>query len=130
MKCVLDTNIVSFWLRGVERVGEKLRATPPNELAVSSVTEAELWFGMSKVPSRKREVLATTFLDSVTVITFDRAAARTYGSLRALLERGGTPIGVADTMIAAQALAGGHTLVTNNLKHFNRVPRLRVEDWT
>jgi len=129
-KYLLDTNTVSFALRGVGAVGDRLRDSDPTEIAVAAVTEAELWFGVRKLGSRKLERAVVGFMDAVMVLPFDRAAARSYGTLRALLEARGTPIGIADTMIAAQALATGCTLVTNNRRHVRRVPGLVAEDWT
>jgi tRNA(fMet)-specific endonuclease VapC len=129
MKFLLDTNTVSFAIRGVGSVGDRLRESDPAGISVSSVTEAELWFGVRKSGSKKLERAVVGFLDAVTILAFDRPAARSYGALRALLETRGTPIGIADTMIAAQALAAGCVMVTNNLRHFRRVPGLKTEDW-
>jgi tRNA(fMet)-specific endonuclease VapC len=64
------------------------------------------------------------------VAPFEEAAAAAFGGTAAELSRAGTPIGELDTMIAAHALSLDLTLVTNNMKHFSRVPRLRVENWT
>jgi tRNA(fMet)-specific endonuclease VapC len=130
MKYLLDTNTVSFAIRGVGSVGDRLRDSDPAEIAVTAITEAELWFGVRKTGSRKLERAVVGFLDAVTVLAFDRPAARSYGTLRALLESRGTPIGIADTMIAAQALASGSIMVTNNRRHFRRVPGLKSEDWS
>ena len=130
MKYLLDTNMVSFALRGVGSVGDRLRETEPAEVLVSAVSEAELWFGVRKSGSRKLERAVIGFLDAVTILGVDRSAARSYGTLRALLETRGTPIGIADTMIAAQALAAGCVMVTNNRRHFRRVPGLKTDDWS
>lgn len=129
MKYLLDTNTVSFAIRGVGSIGDRLRGAEPADISVSAVTEAELWFGVRKSGSKKLERAVIDFLDAVTILAFDRPAARRYGTLRALLENRGTPIGIADTMIAAQALAAGYVMVTNNLRHFRRVPGLTTEDW-
>ncbi len=129
MKYLLDTNMVSFAIRGIGAVGDRLREVEPADVAVSAVTEAELWFGVRTTGSRKLERAVVGFLDAVTVLAFDRPTARRYGTLRALLESRGTPIGIADTMIAAQALAATCVMVTNNLRHFRRVPGLKTEDW-
>ena len=130
MKYLLDTNTVSFAIRGVGAVGDRLREATAAEIAVTAVTEAELWFGVRKSGSRRLERAVSGFLDAVPILVFDRPAARSYGTLRALLEARGTPIGIADTMIAALALATGSILVTNNRRHFRRVPGLKTEDWS
>lgn len=130
MRYLLDTNIVSFAIRGIGGVGDRLRGSEPADIAVSAVTEAELWFGVRKSGSKRLQQAVSGFLDAVQVLDLDRGAARAYGTLRHLLESRGSPIGIADTMIAAQALSSTLVLVTNNRQHFRRVPRLHVEDWT
>jgi tRNA(fMet)-specific endonuclease VapC len=131
MTYLLDTNTVSFAIRGIGAVGDHLRASDPSDIAVSAFTEAELWFGVRKSGSKRLATAVTAFLDAVDVLPLDRTAARAYGTLRHLLDSRGTPIGIADTMIAAQALARAEcVLVTNNARHFRRIPRLRLDDWT
>ena len=129
MKYLLDTNTISFAIRGVGRVGERLRQADPKDVALSVVTEAELWFGVEKRGSVRLRQSVEAFLSGVTILEYNRAAAREYGRVRALLERRGRPIGIHDTMIAAHALSQGLTLVTNNGKHFRRVRGLDSEDW-
>jgi tRNA(fMet)-specific endonuclease VapC len=75
------------------------------------------------------ERLENTLLPNLPVLPFDTAAARRYGEVGAELERRGTPIGDADPRIAAIALVRGHTVVTGNRRHFQRVPGLQVENW-
>jgi tRNA(fMet)-specific endonuclease VapC len=128
-KYLLDTDTVSFAIRGVGAVGDRLRGSDPTTIAVSVVTEAELWFGVRKAGSRRLEHAVVGFLGAVEVLDLDRPAARSYGTLRMLLEQRGTPIGIADTMIAAHAFATRRVLVTSNRRHFQRVPGLKTEDW-
>lgn len=129
MKYLLDTNTVSFALRGVGGAGARLLATDPADVGVSAITEAELWFGVQKlgVPRLRRAVEA--ILASMTVLPVTSEVARRYGVLRAWLEARGRPIGLADTFIAAHAQHLRLTLVTNNTKHLGRVPGLTLEDW-
>jgi tRNA(fMet)-specific endonuclease VapC len=126
---MLDTDTVSFALRGQGRVATRLLAHRPSEICISSLTLAELRYGADLRRSRKLHRLINTFVDSVAVADFDRPAAERFGGLGALLARRGTPIGTVDTLIAAQALALGLTLVTNNERHFTRVPGLKIESW-
>jgi len=126
---MLDTDTVSFALRGQGRVAIRLLAHRPSDICMSSLTLAELRYGADLRRSRKLNRLIDTFADSVAVADFDRAAAERYGGLGAQLSRRGVPIGTVDTLIAAHALALGLTLVTNNEKHFTRVPGLKVETW-
>jgi tRNA(fMet)-specific endonuclease VapC len=130
VKYLLDTDTVSFAIRGIAGVADRLRRENPTDVAVSVVTEAELWFGVRKVGSKRLERAVTAVLDAVEVLDLDRRAARAYGTLRALLEDRGTPIGIADTMIAAHALSAGYVLVSANRRHFVRVPGLKTEDWS
>jgi len=126
---MLDTDSVSFALRAEGRVAEHIRSRMPSEIAVSSMTAAELWFGVERRRSSRLRKLVGTFLDSVTVLPFDALAARRYGQVGESLLRRGKPIGVVDTMIAAHALASDSVLVTHNAAHFRQVRGLQFEDW-
>lgn len=97
---------------------------------MSSVTVAELHYGVAKSAhvERNRSALEQ-FLAPLVIVDFDVAAAAVYGTIRALLERRGTPIGSLDTLIAAHALSLDTTLVTNNEREFGRVPRLKLANW-
>ncbi len=99
--------------------------------ALSSITVAELYFGVAKsqAPVSDAEAL-TEFLAPFAMFPFDNEAAFAYGPLRTHLERSGTSSGPLDTLIAAHALALKLTLITNNEKEFRRVPGLKVENWT
>jgi tRNA(fMet)-specific endonuclease VapC len=127
---MLDTDMVSFALRGIGRVGAELLMRAPSEVCISAVTLAELRYGADHRQSRKLHGLIDSFTASVIVMPFDEAAATAFGKAAAELARAGTPIGELDTMIAAHALSLDLTLVTNNTKHFNRVSRLRIENWS
>ncbi len=126
---LLDTDTVSFALRGEGDVAANLLRRRPSQLALSSLSLAELRFGAEKRRSKKLHGLIDVFVANVDVLPFDSDAADRYGKLSALLRSRGTPIGVLDTMIAAHALALGRTLVTNNTKHFARVSDLHTESW-
>ena len=88
-------------------------------------------YGASRSPKAARyHPLIDTFLSRVAAAPFDAAAALSFGRARAALAASGPPIGPLDTLIASHALALGAILVTNNLREFERVPGLQVEDWT
>lgn len=129
---LLDTDTSSYAIRGASAtLDAALAAAAPGSLAISAVTRAELMFGLEKRGSpRALARLVQAFLDRVTVLPWDAAAADRCANLRAQLERSGTPIGLFDTMIAGHALALGATLVTNNRKHFRHVKALKLENWT
>ena len=127
---MLDTNICIYAIK--QRPPEVLAALRAQEVAglgLSSVTVAELAFGVAKSGSARNQRALEQFLEPLEIADFDRSAALVYGRLRAALEAAGTPIGPLDTQVAAHALALGVTLVSNNQREFARVPGLRLEDW-
>lgn len=126
---MLDTDSVSFALRGRGRVAARLLEHRPSELCISSITLAELRYGAEARRSRKLHDLIGTFVDAVAVVPFDQPAADRFAAVAASLARRGTPIGTFDTLIAAHALSLGLTFVTNNSKHFERVAGLKTENW-
>jgi tRNA(fMet)-specific endonuclease VapC len=127
---LLDTNVCIAILNRDLRVRVHLERHAPSKLRMSSVTYAELRFGMAKSAQPKRVSANLRALSSkVRVVPFDEAACERYGDLRLLLERRGKPIGPLDTLIAAHALSLGWALASHNTAEFRRVPGLRVEDW-
>ena len=130
MRYMLDTNICIYAIK--HRPPEVLAALRTHEaagLGLSSITVAELFFGVYKSGSARNIAALTQFLEPLEIADFDRDAALRYGRLRATLEAAGTPIGPLDSQIAAHALALDVTLVSHNSREFNRVPGLRLEDW-
>ena len=126
---MLDTDTVSYALRGQGQVADRLLAHHPSEVCVSSIAVAELRFGAEARRSKKLHGLIDIFLESLDVVPFDQTAADRFGAVAASLARRGEPIGGFDTLMAAHALSLKLTFVTNNLKHFRRVPELKTESW-
>lgn len=133
IRYLLDTDTTSYFLKNrdpalVSRVRAALRA---NQVAISAVTRAELRYGQALLPpdATRRRALIDTCLAVMPVLDWGVRAADCYGTLAADLRRRGLPIGCMDTKIAAHALAEGLILVTNNISDFERVPRLRLENW-
>ncbi len=126
---MLDTDTVSFTLRGHGQVATRLLEHRPSELCISSITLGELRYGAGVRRSRRLHRLIDTFVESCTVAPFDESAADRFGAVAALLAHRGTRIGGFDALIGAHALALGLILVTHNLKHFLRIPGLRAESW-
>ena len=131
MRYMLDTNICIYAIKHKpEKVFMHLQQTDPENVCVSSVTYAELVYGVEKSAAAERNRLALSLLlSNIAIMDFDDAAAEEYGKIRAELERRGTPIGPLDTMIAAHAKALGLTVVTNNVKEFSRVEELEISNW-
>ena len=131
MKYLLDTNICIYLIKhrppSVRKHFERLA---PGDVGISSITLAELEYGVqkSRFPEKNHSAL-TQFVLPLEVPAFDAEAALAYGQVRADLETRGVPIGALDLLIAAQALALGVVLVTNNTREFRRVRGLRVENW-
>ncbi|GAB6063597.1 type II toxin-antitoxin system VapC family toxin [Deferrisoma palaeochoriense] len=131
IRYLLDTNICIYLIREKpEPVIRRFVRLPVSSVGISAVTLSELEYGVEKSSRPEQNRLALTrFLAPLEILPYDDEAARTYGRVRAHLERQGTPIGALDTLIAAHALAVGCTLVTNNEREFRRVPGLRMENW-
>jgi len=108
----------------------KFAAVPPSAQFTTAITVGELMYGAYKV---KREELATRIhtiiLTGLEVLPFDQRAAEAYAQLRVQLESKGKPLAEPDLRISAIAITHQLTVVTNNLKHFKRVPNLSVESW-
>lgn len=132
MKVMLDTNICIYLIKNKpESVHKHLVSFNSGDVGISSITAAELHYGVAKSQAKEKNASALeAFLLPLEVVPFDEAVAVKYGEIRAALERKGTPIGPLDTLIAAQAVSLGVTLVTNNLREFKRVPGLKCADWT
>jgi tRNA(fMet)-specific endonuclease VapC len=130
MRYVFDTNTCLYALKLQGRVAEQMREHGPDEIVISTVTLAELWFGAHQSVRQaavRREVDA--FLEPFEVLPFDREAADSYSRVRFDLERAGRPIGERDLLIASIALSRGLAVVTHNVGAFARVPGLKTEDW-
>jgi tRNA(fMet)-specific endonuclease VapC len=126
---MLDTDSVSYALRGQGQVAANIVRRRPSQLCISSITVAELRFGASRQKSAKLHELIDAFTANIVVIPFDEAAALEFGRIGADLAGRGTPIGEFDVLIAAHAVSSKAVLVTNNERHFARVRGLHVENW-
>jgi len=128
---LLDTNIISYWMRGDLRLIQKIKSCSPAELSLSTITLAEIYYGIEKSPAKKKErrVKIAQIKSQLEIYPFNEAAAAKYGVIRASLEKQGQPISERDLQIAAIALANKLCIVTHNTKEFNRIAKLRVEDW-
>lgn len=131
IRYLLDTNTVSYIIKGnFLRVRERLLRVPIAEVGISVVTEAELRFGVARLPqAAKVGIVVEEFLRRIEILPWDSIAAGHYASVRSLLERSGQPMGNLDLMIASQALAVDAIIVTND-RVFRTVKGLTIEDWT
>lgn len=132
MRFLLDTCIISLFVRGDERVLANLKRHTPDEIAVSTVTDMDIQYGLALNPARAEKLrpMLDALLESVHVLSYSREDAHASAAVRAALRKAGTPIGPYDIMLAGCALARGLVFVTANTGEFERVGGLQVEDWS
>jgi tRNA(fMet)-specific endonuclease VapC len=131
MNYLLDTNICIYVIKKKPpAVLKRLQSKQPEQIAISTITLAELEYGItrSQYPDRNRVALLE-FLFPFTILDFDQMASVDYGRIRSFLESKGRPIGPMDLLLAAQAKSRNLILVTNNEKEFKRIDGLRIENW-
>lgn len=132
MKYMLDTNICIYLIKKISpKVLKHLQSRVAGEIGMSSVTLAELRYGVEKSRhvEKNRQAL-DEFILPLEIADFDEKSAERYGKVRASLEKEGKPIGSMDMLIGAHALSLGVTLVTNNTREFKRIKDLKVADWS
>lgn len=131
MRFLLDTDMCIYLIKGrPEQALERLQSLSISDVGISSITLGELEYGVAKSsrPAQNKMALME-FVAPLEIAPFDDEAAAAYGHVRRSLEAQGTPICPLDTLVAAQALSLGCTLVTNNQREFARVPGLLTENW-
>ena len=131
MEYLLDTNICIYIIKKKpEKVFNKFRNISFGSIGISSITLAELQYGVMKSsnPGKNQEALEK-FITPLQIFEYGFDQTLVYGKIRAELERKGTPIGPLDTLIASHALSLNFTLVTNNMREFKRIPDLQLENW-
>lgn len=127
---MLDTNTVSYILKGRESALQRLERTQMANVCISAITEGELRFGLAKRPQATRlHTLVHEFLLTVTVHPWNSSTAAVYGDLRASLEATGKGVGALDLLIAAHAIEMDATLVTSDAG-FKAIPKLKLESWS
>jgi len=128
---LLDTNICIYIAKHrPAHVRARFAQVAPSDLAMSAITYGELRHGAEKSQAREKALQVIDQLKgAIQVLELSPAAGDQYGRIRAFLEKWGTPIGNNDLWIAAHALALGCTLVTNNVREFERIPSLSLENW-
>jgi tRNA(fMet)-specific endonuclease VapC len=130
MRYLLDTNIVSDLVRRPQgRVAQRIGEVGEAAVCTSIIVAAELRFGAAKKGSARLTAQLEAVLAVLEVLPLEAPADAVYGLLRARLEKLGQPIGGNDLLIAAQTLALGYTLVTDNEREFRRISELACENW-
>jgi tRNA(fMet)-specific endonuclease VapC len=127
---LLDTNTCIYIINNrPPNVLERFRKYKAGEVGISSIAASELAYGVAKSGSLKNRTALEMFLAPMQILPFDSQCLWFYADLRASLEKQGLSIDPMDSLIAAQALSIDGTLVTNNIKEFMRVPKLKLENW-
>jgi tRNA(fMet)-specific endonuclease VapC len=130
MRYLLDTNIVSDLIRNPQgRIAQHIRKIGEAKVCTSIIVAAELRYGSAKKQSARVTAQVQAVLGALEILPFESPADSTYGMLRARLEKAGRPIGANDLLIAAQTLALGYTIVTDNEKEFAPIKDLPRENW-
>jgi len=131
IRYMLDTDTcISLLKARPEKISRRLSRLPVEDVGISSVVAAELWYGVALSEKKKHnEAVLRDFLDFIKVMDWPGGACPLYGRIRAHLKKKGTPIGAMDLLIASHAAFLNAVLVTNNSREFDRVPDLKVENW-
>ena len=121
------TNVIEIPLRNIVKSFEKIR----RDQFTTTINIGEVYYGLMKASNRTSllKLFEAALLPRATILPFDFPAAKKYGEIRSFLEKRGTPLAHADLQIASIALSMNMTLITGNLKHFQRVPKLNAENW-
>jgi|SRR4051794_22937590 len=130
LQYMLDTNICIYVIKNRPAELREQFDRLAEQICISTITLAELYFGVEKSNRRIQNLQAVEqFVARLEALPFSAEAAAHYGQLRAELERAGEPAGPHDMLIGAHARSAGLIIVTNNLREFERIPGLRVENW-
>ncbi|MCG8362626.1 MAG: type II toxin-antitoxin system VapC family toxin [Pseudanabaenales cyanobacterium] len=131
MRYLLDTCVISDFIKGEAGTTVRLRQTPPVDIAISAITVMELRYGLAINPQRAQKVepAISSILSSVTILPFGALEAEQTAQIRAALKSQGQPIGAYDVLIAATALQHSLVMVTANQREFQRISGLQTENW-
>ena len=131
MKYLLDTCVISDFVKGDPNVQARLKAERPFDIAISSVTLMEIHYGLTLNPARAKKIapIIESILKIITVLPYEDKEALITAKIRSALKQQGTPIGPYDVMIAGAAQANELIMVTSNTGEFQRVQDLTIEDW-
>jgi tRNA(fMet)-specific endonuclease VapC len=130
MRYIFDTCVISDFIKGEPGTQTRIEQTPSTEIAVSTITVMELYYGLSLNPQRAQKIESTidSLLSAVTILPFTAREAKQSAQIRAVLKSKGQPIGPYDVLLAATALQQKLIIVTANSREFNRVSGLQIEN--
>ncbi len=125
---VLDTDTISYYLRGSQSVKNKF-LKHQYELASTTINYAELMYGLKKRDNKKYLPKVEMIFDNIKIYDFDKKSATIFSTLKSNMQTKGIVVADMDLMIASIALANGEKLISNNLKHFSKIENLELENW-
>lgn len=125
---VLDTDTISYYLRGSESVKDKF-IQHQYELASTAINYAELLYGLKKRDNKKYLPKVEMIFNNIKVYDFDKKSAKIFSTLKVDMQKKGIVVADMDLMIVSITLANGEELISNNLKHFEKIEILDVESW-
>ena len=130
---IFDTDIYTNVMKKVpsKKLLNRLKKLPRRDQFTTTITIGEVYYGIMKASNRARllKIFENVLLPRATILPFGFSAAKKYGDIRSFLEKQGTPLAHADLQIASIALSMKMTIITGNLKHFQRIPQLTAENW-
>ena len=126
---MLDTDTVSLIVRNNSAVIKNLLKHEGDEICISAITYAELYYGLEKKGSERLFSEVHAIIGKLTIVNFDDSQSELYGKIRLELEKSGTPLGDMDILIAAAALSRDAVLVSHNKRHFSKIKGIKAEDW-
>ena len=131
MRYLLDTCVISDFIKGQSNVLTRMKYEQPDHLAISSITKMEIEYGLKLNPARAKKIQSITdsILSIIHTLPYESEDAIATANIRSYLKTAGTPIGAYDVMIGGTALSRGLIMVTSNTKEFDRITGLVLEDW-
>jgi len=131
MKYIIDSDILIYFLKGQAKVVEHITKLETDEIATTIINHTELLFGAFNSEKKKQNLeLIENFLDKVQILAFCKDSSYIFAEQKALLKKQGKIIADMDLMIASIAIQNHGILVTNNTKHFDRINKLKIENWS
>lgn len=128
---LLDTCVISDFIKGDKETLRKIKQTPPNLLSISTITSMEIEFGLQLNPGRAKAIapIMSAFLTNIQLLSYSEADAHAAAAIRANLQKRGSPIGAYDVLLAGCAVSRGLILVSSNMREFQRISGLQLENW-
>lgn len=130
MKYILDTDTLIYFLKGHKKIVEKVAAISLDDMAITIINHTELLFGaFNSIKKKENLEKIEQFLQSITILPFCEQASYLFAEYKASLKKQGTILADLDLIIASIAMQSNSILVTNNVRHFERIRKLTIENW-